>query len=443
MTRSVVAVACLTLLIGFNPEQARSQAEPGGEAMAAEAAVRSFFDAIEELDFDALEETATPDFELVEDTLILDMAGFLEFVRPYSDAGATFRYRLTDFNTDVRGPVAWVRYRNRGIMEMGGQERRFDWIESAVLERSGDGWKIDRLQSAPVRIEPPLELDPTVEEAIASEISREVDRAIAAWMALEPQAFIDFFSEDFAWLYEGTVIDRATFEEMVRQFMAAHTTLDWRWTERTVDVLGPDAAVSSGSWTLTQTDTAGGQTDDAGVITFVYERRNDDWTIVHAHESLSGARTTGSSPDDEPSPRRSSMDAQAMKDLAGRWIRGIWDEQDVGLLDELAAPGFTYAVSNDEPMDREAFAAFVRSVGTAFPDLRNTIEEQVVEGDLVITRGVTTATHGGPLGELEATGRTVSVPFVMFTRFEDGKIASDWELYDQAGMMAQLTGSNE
>lgn len=443
MTRVLAAIACLALLIGFDTEVVSSQTVPGGEASAAEATVRSFFDALEDLDFEALEGTVTSGFELVEDTLILDMQGFIGFVRPLADGGMRFRYRLTDFNTEVRGSVAWTRYRNEGVMTVEGQERRFDWIESAVLERNDQGWRIDRLQSAPVRIEPPLEPDPAVEAAIASEISREVDRAIAAWMALEPQPYIDLFSADFVWLYEGTVIDGPTFEELVRQYMAAHTAVDWRWRDRTVEVLGPDAAVFSGSWTLTQTDTTGARTDDAGVITLVYERRSGEWEIVHAHESLAGTGGTESEGNEEPIARRSSMDATTMKDLARRWIRGIWDEQDVDLLNELTTPGYTYAISNDEPMEREAFVAFIQSVGTAFPDLRNTIEEQVVEGNLVITRGITVATHGGPLGELEATGRTVSVPFVMFTRFQDGKIASDWELYDAAGMMAQLAGENE
>lgn len=40
-------------------------------------------------------------------------------------------------------------------MTMGGEETRFEWLESAVLEREEEGWKIDRLQSAPVRVEGP------------------------------------------------------------------------------------------------------------------------------------------------------------------------------------------------------------------------------------------------------------------------------------------------
>jgi uncharacterized protein (TIGR02246 family) len=442
MTRALATIASLTLLIGLHAEGVSSQTAPGGEARAAEATVRSFFDALEALDFEALARTVTSDMELVEDTLILDMPGFVGFVRPLAEGGMRFRYRLTDFNTEVRGPVAWTRYRNEGVMTMEGQERRFDWIESAVLERGGEGWRIDRLQSAPVRIEPPLEPDPATEAATASEISREVDRAIVAWMALEPHAYLDLFSDDVTWLYEGAGIDRATFEAMVRGYMAAHTQAHWTLKEPEVEVLGSDAAVVSGRWSLTQTDMAGLETEDAGAITLVYERRNGEWKIVHAHESLPGAGSIGSQGEDEASARSSSMDAEAMKEVARRWIRGIWDEHDVDLLDELAIPGYTYTISNDEPMDREAFAAFVQSIGTAFPDLRNTIEEQVVEDDLVITRGVTVATHGGPLGELEATGRTVSVPFVMFTRLQDGKVASDWELFDQAGMMAQLAGND-
>ncbi|MFO8174176.1 MAG: SgcJ/EcaC family oxidoreductase [Longimicrobiales bacterium] len=125
-------------------------------------------------------------------------------------------------------------------------------------------------------------------QAVTAEINAEADRMLDAWSSLESQPYLDLYTEDVTWLYEGASIDRPTFEGMVRDYMAGHTRAEWEWTERDVQVLGPEAAVFSGVWTLVQTDTAGVEVEDAGAITLVYELRNGEWKVVHAHESLSG-----------------------------------------------------------------------------------------------------------------------------------------------------------
>ena len=55
---------------------------------------------------------------------------------------------------EVSGDMAWNRPINRAGLDMQGEESRFHWLESAVLQRQLDGsWRIDRLQSTPVSIE--------------------------------------------------------------------------------------------------------------------------------------------------------------------------------------------------------------------------------------------------------------------------------------------------
>ena len=128
------------------------EAAPGttAEERAVEATVVAFFDAITAYDYDGLRRVVTEDFELVEDTLVLDLAGFVDFIEPYEDRGATITYELSEFNTEVRGPVAWTRYRNEGLLRTGEEELDLEWLESAVLLKVGADWRIDRLQSAPV-----------------------------------------------------------------------------------------------------------------------------------------------------------------------------------------------------------------------------------------------------------------------------------------------------
>jgi ketosteroid isomerase-like protein len=127
---------------------------PAADAAAAEAAVADFFRAMESWDIASLRATVTPDFELVEDTVIMSMDDFVAFIAPFEQQDAVMTWQLSDYNTKVAGGVAWTRYTNRAVLHMTGQESRFHWIESAVVLRQPDGsWKIDRLQSTPVSVE--------------------------------------------------------------------------------------------------------------------------------------------------------------------------------------------------------------------------------------------------------------------------------------------------
>jgi SnoaL-like polyketide cyclase len=84
-----------------------------------------------------------------------------------------------------------------------------------------------------------------------------------------------------------------------------------------------------------------------------------------------------------------------------------------------------------------AFAATERQ---AIPDLQNTIEDQVAEGNKVATRFRGCGTH---TGETEAfgppTGNSYEVTGTTFQRFDDeGKIVEDWTIFDALGMIQQL-----
>lgn len=123
-----ILIGCLSLLFlgACGAGESTDDASVRGDEEAAEEVVQEFFGAIEDMDFVALEETVTSDFELVEDTLVLDFEGFIEFLRPFADAGAIMEYEFSDFNTETRGPVAWTRYRNSAVATMEGQ--RSTWI---------------------------------------------------------------------------------------------------------------------------------------------------------------------------------------------------------------------------------------------------------------------------------------------------------------------------
>jgi predicted ester cyclase len=75
---------------------------------------------------------------------------------------------------------------------------------------------------------------------------------------------------------------------------------------------------------------------------------------------------------------------------------------------------------------------------TAFPDLTSKIDGQIAEGDVVVSHGMTAGTHQGPLGEIPATGRSISIAWILVSRFDGDRISSEFEVYDALGMMQQL-----
>ena len=86
----------------------------------------------------------------------------------------------------------------------------------------------------------------------------------------------------------------------------------------------------------------------------------------------------------------------------------------------------------------EGLKDVLRGMRTAFPDMHWSIEEQIEEGDKVLTRFVWSGTHRGEFLGVPATGRPVSVWGMVIDRIIDGKIKETRLIMDALGMMAQL-----
>ena len=70
--------------------------------------------------------------------------------------------------------------------------------------------------------------------------------------------------------------------------------------------------------------------------------------------------------------------------------------------------------------------------------MRFEIEQQVAEGELVMTRYVMRGTHRGPWLGLPATNRSVTVRMTHTVRVVAGKIVEDWLLAEWYGLLEQL-----
>jgi predicted ester cyclase len=122
---------------------------------------------------------------------------------------------------------------------------------------------------------------------------------------------------------------------------------------------------------------------------------------------------------------------EANKALVRRVIEELFTKHNVELIDEFF-PDCVYRAPAVGELRGEA------SVLAAFPDGRWTVEDQLAEGDKVVTRWSFTGIHRGNLMGIAPTGKQVTTSGVMIDRIVGGKIAEEWEEYDALGMMQQL-----
>jgi steroid delta-isomerase-like uncharacterized protein len=80
----------------------------------------------------------------------------------------------------------------------------------------------------------------------------------------------------------------------------------------------------------------------------------------------------------------------------------------------------------------------LRGLFAVFPDMRWVIEEQIAEGDKVLTRFIWTGAQSLEFLGVAATGRRVSVWGMVVDRIEDGRIKDTRILMDLLGLMQQL-----
>jgi len=134
------------------------------------------------------------------------------------------------------------------------------------------------------------------------------------------------------------------------------------------------------------------------------------------------------------------MSAEENKAISRRFIEEIWSKGNLPVVDEIIAANFV----RHDPADAapvsgcEGIKQVVAMYRTAFPDLKFTVEEQIAEGDKVVTRWTSNATHQGELLGIPATGKKTSVTGIHIARLAGGKVVEEWNNWDTIGLMRQL-----
>jgi predicted ester cyclase len=128
-------------------------------------------------------------------------------------------------------------------------------------------------------------------------------------------------------------------------------------------------------------------------------------------------------------------------------VRGFWEEAvskgNLATIDDLVASNeIVHDYPDEPPSDSgpEASRRFVTALRTWWPDIQATVESQIAEGDLIMTRWTAHGTYqgGDPTLPETAVGKQATVTGIAINRFENGKSVESWGEVDRLGMLRQL-----
>ncbi len=137
------------------------------------------------------------------------------------------------------------------------------------------------------------------------------------------------------------------------------------------------------------------------------------------------------------------MSTEDNKATVGRFFEEVYNQGKVAVVDELCVPNFQYHEPGiSDVHGREDLKRYVTAIRSAFPDLRVTIEDEITEGEQVVTRWMARGTNTGEFVfatmRFPATGKQVAMTGIDITRFAGGKAVEIWEQPDNLGLLQQL-----
>ena len=137
------------------------------------------------------------------------------------------------------------------------------------------------------------------------------------------------------------------------------------------------------------------------------------------------------------------MSTEENRALLRRSVEEVFSARgDLDVADEIYAPNYVghNPLDPEDVRGPEGAKEQARMYRSAFPDVRLSIEEQVAEGDKVVTRWIGSGTHQGEMMGIAPTGNQIRVDGITISRIQDGKVVEDWELFNALGLMQQLGG---
>jgi steroid delta-isomerase-like uncharacterized protein len=130
------------------------------------------------------------------------------------------------------------------------------------------------------------------------------------------------------------------------------------------------------------------------------------------------------------------------KALVRRWFDEVVSNGNLDTLDAICAacaPSFVVIKGTiGEPQGIPGLRDLIMNFRRAYPDLQAVIEDQIAEGDKVVTRLTMKGTHRGEIMGIPATNRPFSISGTSIWEVKNGLLIQEHVNWDALGMLQQL-----
>ncbi len=146
----------------------------------------------------------------------------------------------------------------------------------------------------------------------------------------------------------------------------------------------------------------------------------------------------GGNSGEEARPRRriepQADRSEVAKAIARRWFDEVINQRNVDVIAEIYSADYVHhGPEGAEIRGLETVRRHAASILAASNDRRAVVEQQIAEGDLVVTRFTSSGHHTGMFQGVEPTGEVWTTEGIVISRIEHGRIAEDWEIVHHSG----------
>jgi len=127
------------------------------------------------------------------------------------------------------------------------------------------------------------------------------------------------------------------------------------------------------------------------------------------------------------------------KRLVRRALNEVFAGGNLGVVDEIFHPDFVnHEAGPRTPPGPEGLKMTVRWLRDAFGDLHYDIQDEIVAGDKVVVRVISSGRHTGEFIGFKPTGKAFGAQQIHIYRIADGKIIEHWSSRDDLSQGIQL-----
>jgi steroid delta-isomerase-like uncharacterized protein len=126
------------------------------------------------------------------------------------------------------------------------------------------------------------------------------------------------------------------------------------------------------------------------------------------------------------------------KTLARRWFEDLFSRGDLDAANEIISADFVDHLTHEDERGLEELKHYVTIYRAACPDIQDTVEDIVAEGDKIVVRWMSRGTHQGEFMGVAPTGRHVTFTGMRLFRIAESKIAESWVNIDERSLQEQL-----